>query len=65
MKGQPARGGQALSLSASGVCAQLKATAARKALPVQFHGARDHLDSSMHDYQVINRVQIERSDGSN
>jgi digalactosyldiacylglycerol synthase len=32
---------------------QLKATAVRKQLPMVFHGARDHLDSSMHDYRVF------------
>lgn len=32
---------------------QLKAASARKKLPLQFHGARDHLDDSMHDYRVF------------
>jgi digalactosyldiacylglycerol synthase len=39
---------------------QMKAVAARKALPVQFRGGRDHLDASMHDYQVF--VNPSRSD---
>ena len=32
---------------------QLKATAAQKKLPVAFHGARDHLDPSIHSYRVF------------
>lgn len=32
---------------------QLKAASARKKLPLQFHGARDHLDDSMHEYRVF------------
>ena len=32
---------------------QLKAASARKKLPLQFHGGRDHLDESMHDYRVF------------
>ena len=32
---------------------QLKAASARKKLPLQFHGARDHLDDLMHDYRVF------------
>lgn len=32
---------------------QLKATAAEKKLPVVFHGARDHLDPSIHEYRVF------------
>ena len=32
---------------------QLKAASARKKLPLQFHGGRDHLDDSMHDYRVF------------
>ena len=32
---------------------QLKAMAAQKKLPVVFHGARDHLDPSIHEYRVF------------
>ncbi|CAL8463148.1 g2682 [Coccomyxa elongata] len=32
---------------------ELKAASARKKLPLQFHGARDHLDDSMHEYRVF------------
>ncbi|KAK9907493.1 hypothetical protein WJX75_004778 [Coccomyxa subellipsoidea] len=32
---------------------ELKAASARKKLPLQFHGGRDHLDDSMHDYRVF------------
>ena len=32
---------------------QLKATASEKKLPVVFHGARDHLDPSIHGYRVF------------
>ena len=32
---------------------QVRAEAAQRHLPLRFHGAKDHLDASMHEYQVF------------
>ena len=33
--------------------AQMRAVAEKKRLALHFHGPRDHLDASIHDYQVL------------
>ena len=34
-------------------CLQLRASATKRRLDLEFHGARDHLDASMHEYRAF------------
>ena len=37
----------------TGICLQLRSSAAKRKLALEFHGARDHLDESMHEYKAF------------
>ena len=41
---------------------QVKAASKRKALNLQFHGAKDHLDASMHEYKVQSALHLRTVD---